>query len=387
MSVADASMASITSSSERASAWMSSRSMRRDERAVEALDDLVGQEVALVLDLLDLVGLVPVGTIGREHLLEQPRTDDQLVGHRQKIGVKLLFARNQAEKRHYAPRRPFGRQLNRGIVADPFTRPLQRGDRAMYDRASRCPPTTKSSRSSSAAARERRLFPLTQLRSKPAVPIGGKYRLIDIPISNCLHADIRRIFVLTQFNSASLNRHIAQTYRMDLVQPRLRRDPRGRADARQPELVPGDGRRRAAGRPPLRPLRRRLLPDPGRRSPLPHGLRGAGGRARRPQAPTSPSRRSRCRPTTRRRWASSASTATGRSSRSRRSRRPTRLAEIGRSIPHGATFGAHAPDKAVRRLDGDLRLLARRAARAARAPRRGSTSGARSSRRRSTTTA
>jgi glucose-1-phosphate adenylyltransferase len=61
-----------------------------------------------------------------------------------------------------------------------------------------------------------RLFPLTQHRSKPAVPIGGKYRLIDIPISNCLHADIRRIFVLTQFNSASLNRHISQSYRMDL---------------------------------------------------------------------------------------------------------------------------------------------------------------------------
>jgi glucose-1-phosphate adenylyltransferase len=61
-----------------------------------------------------------------------------------------------------------------------------------------------------------RLFPLTQFRSKPAVPIGGKYRLIDIPVSNCLHADIRRIFVLTQFNSASLNRHISQTYRMDL---------------------------------------------------------------------------------------------------------------------------------------------------------------------------
>jgi glucose-1-phosphate adenylyltransferase len=60
-----------------------------------------------------------------------------------------------------------------------------------------------------------RLFPLTQYRSKPAVPIGGSYRLIDIPISNCLHADIRRIFVLTQFNSESLNRHIAQTYRMD----------------------------------------------------------------------------------------------------------------------------------------------------------------------------
>jgi len=64
-----------------------------------------------------------------------------------------------------------------------------------------------------------RLFPLTHQRSKPAVPIGGKYRLIDIPISNCLHADIRRIFVLTQFNSASLNRHVAQTYRMDHFSP------------------------------------------------------------------------------------------------------------------------------------------------------------------------
>jgi glucose-1-phosphate adenylyltransferase len=61
-----------------------------------------------------------------------------------------------------------------------------------------------------------RLFPLTHMRSKPAVPIGSKYRLIDIPISNCLHAGLDRIFVLTQFNSASLNRHVAQTYRLDL---------------------------------------------------------------------------------------------------------------------------------------------------------------------------
>ena len=60
-----------------------------------------------------------------------------------------------------------------------------------------------------------RLFPLTHQRSKPAVPIGGKYRLIDVPISNCLHADLRRIFVLTQFNSQSLNHHVSQTYRMD----------------------------------------------------------------------------------------------------------------------------------------------------------------------------
>jgi glucose-1-phosphate adenylyltransferase len=61
-----------------------------------------------------------------------------------------------------------------------------------------------------------RLFPLTATRSKPAVPIGGKYRLIDVPVSSCLHADIRRIYVLTQFNSASLNRHVSQTYRLDM---------------------------------------------------------------------------------------------------------------------------------------------------------------------------
>ena len=57
-----------------------------------------------------------------------------------------------------------------------------------------------------------RLFPLTASRSKPAVPIAGKYRLVDIPISNCLNANIARMFVLTQFNSASLNRHIKNTY-------------------------------------------------------------------------------------------------------------------------------------------------------------------------------
>jgi len=61
----------------------------------------------------------------------------------------------------------------------------------------------------------KRLFPLTQDRSKPAVPLGGKYRLIDIPISNCLNSGIRRIFVLTQFNSASLNHHVTNSYRFD----------------------------------------------------------------------------------------------------------------------------------------------------------------------------
>ncbi len=60
-----------------------------------------------------------------------------------------------------------------------------------------------------------RLYPLTKDRSKPAVPIGGKYRLIDIPISNCLNSGIRKIYVLTQFNSASLNRHIKNTFHFD----------------------------------------------------------------------------------------------------------------------------------------------------------------------------
>lgn len=58
-----------------------------------------------------------------------------------------------------------------------------------------------------------RLFPLTLRRSKPAVPLAGKYRLVDIPISNCINSDVTKIFVLTQYNSASLNRHVSSTYR------------------------------------------------------------------------------------------------------------------------------------------------------------------------------
>jgi len=61
-----------------------------------------------------------------------------------------------------------------------------------------------------------RLYPLTASRSKPAVPIGGKYRLVDIPISNCLNSGINRILVLTQFNSASLNKHIKNTYQFSM---------------------------------------------------------------------------------------------------------------------------------------------------------------------------
>lgn len=60
-----------------------------------------------------------------------------------------------------------------------------------------------------------RLFPLTKERSKPAVPLAGKYRLVDIPISNCINSNLKRVYLLTQFNSASLHRHISQSYKFD----------------------------------------------------------------------------------------------------------------------------------------------------------------------------
>ena len=60
-----------------------------------------------------------------------------------------------------------------------------------------------------------RLFPLTKDRAKPAVPLAGKYRLVDIPISNCINSGLRQVYVLTQYNSASLNRHLSRTYRFD----------------------------------------------------------------------------------------------------------------------------------------------------------------------------
>lgn len=60
-----------------------------------------------------------------------------------------------------------------------------------------------------------RLYPLTKYRSKPAVPLAGKFRLIDVPISNCLNSDMRKIYILTQFNSESLNKHISRAYKLD----------------------------------------------------------------------------------------------------------------------------------------------------------------------------
>lgn len=77
-----------------------------------------------------------------------------------------------------------------------------------------------------------RLYPLTEKRSKPAVPIGGKYRLIDIPISNCINSGVKRMFVLTQYNSASLNAHIKNSYNFDIF-------TRGFVDILAAEQTPG----------------------------------------------------------------------------------------------------------------------------------------------------
>ena len=76
----------------------------------------------------------------------------------------------------------------------------------------------------------KRLFPLTKDRAKPAVPLAGKYRLVDIPISNCINSGFRRVYILTQFNSASLHSHISRTYKFDQFTDRLRGNPRGAAD-------------------------------------------------------------------------------------------------------------------------------------------------------------
>ena len=67
--------------------------------------------------------------------------------------------------------------------------------------------------------RGQRLYPLTKFRSKPAVPLAGKYRLIDIPISNCINSGLNQIYVLTQFNSVSLHRHIRRTYNVRPLRP------------------------------------------------------------------------------------------------------------------------------------------------------------------------
>src|SRR6184192_1087258 len=86
-----------------------------------------------------------------------------------------------------------------------------------------------------------RLFPLTKDRAKPAVPLGGKYRIVDIPISNCLNSGLRSIYVLTQFNSMSLHRHIQASYKFDNFFSELCGHPRRATDAQGVAMVPGNG--------------------------------------------------------------------------------------------------------------------------------------------------
>jgi ADP-glucose pyrophosphorylase len=85
-----------------------------------------------------------------------------------------------------------------------------------------------------------RLFPLTKERAKPAVPLAGKYRLVDIPISNCLNNGFRQIYVLTQFNTESLHRHINAQLQIRQLYKQFRGNISGRANAGGRPLVPGN---------------------------------------------------------------------------------------------------------------------------------------------------
>ena len=118
-----------------------------------------------------------------------------------------------------------------------------------------------------------RLYPLTKYRAKPAVPLAGKYRLIDIPLSNCLNSGLNRIFVLTQFLSVSLHRHIRQTYRFDRFQRRVCGTAgRSANDGRRHGLVSRHRRRRAEERAVPAATGRGVRLDPFRRPAVPHGL-------------------------------------------------------------------------------------------------------------------
>ena len=95
-----------------------------------------------------------------------------------------------------------------------------------------------------------RLYPLTKERAKPAVPIAGNYRLVDVPVSNCINSGLKRVYVLTQFNSVSLHRHIQQSYKFDAFSDGFVDILAAQQDAGARGLVSGHRRRRAAELPP-----------------------------------------------------------------------------------------------------------------------------------------
>ena len=137
-----------------------------------------------------------------------------------------------------------------------------------------------------------RLFPLTKERAKPAVPLAGKYRLVDIPISNCINSGLRRIYVLTQFNSASLHRHISQSYKFDHFSRGFVEILAARTNLHGHVVVPGH-RRRGAEEPDPFPATTTfdyVLILSGDQL-VPHGFPPLDRRSMPRPAPTSPSRR------------------------------------------------------------------------------------------------
>ena len=117
-----------------------------------------------------------------------------------------------------------------------------------------------------------RLYPLTKYRSKPAVPVAGKYRLIDIPLSNCINSGLNRIYVVTQFNSVSLHRHIRSTYTFDPFDRGFVEILAAQQTLQSADWYQGHGRRRTAEFSLRKTARHRLRLDSLRRSALPDGL-------------------------------------------------------------------------------------------------------------------
>ena len=232
---------------------------RRHERPVQPLDDPVGQEVALVLDLLDLVGLVPDRMRRREHLLEQSGAVLQLVGERLKVGEELLFARNQSEGQSGSSlqpnatngggamlrtARPKPEDCSRSVytaVTSPLHGRVYDVHQVCYGRQQRSP-----------RAHPRRRSGQPAVSAHPAPVEAGRADRRPVPPDRHSDQQLPARGHPPHLRADAVQFGVAQPpHRPDLpdgsVQPRLRRDPGGRADARQPELVSGHGRRRPAG--------------------------------------------------------------------------------------------------------------------------------------------
>ena len=134
-----------------------------------------------------------------------------------------------------------------------------------------------------------RLFPLTRDRAKPAVPLAGKYRLVDVPISNCINSGLDRIFVVTQFNSASLNNHIARAYVVRPVPWRLRDVLAAEQTPASEKWYQGTADAVRQSIPHFQSHLARPGPHPLRRPAVLDGLPADAGAPQEASAPTSPS--------------------------------------------------------------------------------------------------